>query len=165
VATGVYCLPGAERADATRAVSLNVEPEELLALVPVSGRWAGRVRKAVGLADASAQSVLESAARVLMVEGGVGSVETQVEIDRVGWVDFLVDGWLVVETDGYATHRTAFREDRRRDAELLRAGYLVLRFTYADVEGRPQWVLDVIRDTLRREGPAHAARHRRARDR
>jgi very-short-patch-repair endonuclease len=42
---------------------------------------------------------------------------------------------LVVETDGWETHRTrrAFRSDRRRDAALVAAGWRVMRFTYDDV--------------------------------
>src|SRR6266545_3664161 len=41
---------------------------------------------------------------------------------------------LVVETDGWETHRTrsAFRRDRRRDAALVAAGWRVMRFTYSD---------------------------------
>jgi very-short-patch-repair endonuclease len=48
-------------------------------------------------------------------------------------VDFLWrDLGLVVETDGWATHRSraAFEVDRMRDAELNARGYDVLRFTY-----------------------------------
>jgi len=39
---------------------------------------------------------------------------------------------LIVETDGWDTHRTraAFEADRARDAALLAAGYKVLRFTW-----------------------------------
>ena len=55
-------------------------------------------------------------------------------------VDFL---WrprrLVAEVDGYAFHSSArsFAADRRRDAELIAAGYRVLRFTWPDLnEGR-----------------------------
>jgi hypothetical protein len=42
---------------------------------------------------------------------------------------------LVVETDGWETHRTrsAFRRDRRRDAALVAVGWRVMRFTYDDV--------------------------------
>ena len=42
---------------------------------------------------------------------------------------------LIVELDGYAHHgtRAAFERDRRRDAALARAGYRVLRFTWAQV--------------------------------
>jgi hypothetical protein len=39
---------------------------------------------------------------------------------------------LIVETDGWAAHRTlaAFRSDRAKDAALTAAGYKVLRFTW-----------------------------------
>jgi very-short-patch-repair endonuclease len=49
---------------------------------------------------------------------------------------------LIVETDDVATHHTqnAFAADRRRDVELTLAGYQVLRFTWADVVERPEWV-------------------------
>jgi very-short-patch-repair endonuclease len=51
-------------------------------------------------------------------------------------VDFL---WrresLIAEVDGYAFHGSprSFAEDRRRDAELVAAGYRVVRFTWADL--------------------------------
>lgn len=139
----------------------RIDQAELASLVPARGRSARTVRQAIALADPQAQSVLESAARVLMLCGAVGPVESQVEVPRVGWVDFVVDGWLVVEVDGYAVHRERFREDRRRDAELVRQGYVVVRFTYEDVERRPEWVLSVLHQTLALGRPAH----RSARDR
>lgn len=138
----------------------RVDPHELTSLVPARGRDVARATAAVRMVDPQAQSVLESAARVLFLSNGLGPVESQVPVDRVGWVDLVLQGWLVVEVDGYAVHRERFEEDRRRDAELVRQGYVVLRFTYRDVHRRPQWVLDVVRDTLRR-----GAGHRRARDR
>ena len=52
-------------------------------------------------------------------------------------VDFL---WraqhLVVEMDGWQCHRTrsAFEEDRARDARLKLLGFEVLRFTWRQVE-------------------------------
>ena len=58
-------------------------------------------------------------------------------------VDFLwPDHRLVVETDGAATHltATAFEHDRRRDAELLLAGYRVVRFTWRQVTERADTV-------------------------
>ena len=135
----------------------RVEPAELAALVPPSGNYAGRVAQVVALTDPAAQSVLESQARVLLVLAGLGPVESQVHFERVGWVDFLVQGWLVVEVDGFAVHRDSFREDRRRDAELTRQGLVVLRFTYDDLLRRPEWVLSVVRETLRAGRPRHAA--------
>jgi very-short-patch-repair endonuclease len=138
----------------------RVDQHDLAALVPGRGRDAGRLAEAVRLVDPQAQSVLESAARVLFVTNGLGPLRSQVRVERVGWVDFVLSDWLVVEVDGYAVHRDRFDEDRRRDAELVRQGYVVLRFTYRDIERRPQWVLDVVRETLRR-----GRSHRRALDR
>jgi very-short-patch-repair endonuclease len=42
---------------------------------------------------------------------------------------------LVVETDGWDTHRAkaAFKRDRRKDAALVAAGWRVMRFTYEDL--------------------------------
>jgi very-short-patch-repair endonuclease len=49
---------------------------------------------------------------------------------------------LAVELDGYDYHRTrrAFQQDRDRANDLTQAGYVVLRFTHADVAGRPRHV-------------------------
>jgi very-short-patch-repair endonuclease len=49
---------------------------------------------------------------------------------------------LIVETDGWSTHgtRTAFERDRRRDADLLAAGWRVLRISYLRLEREPEWV-------------------------
>jgi hypothetical protein len=55
-------------------------------------------------------------------------------------VDFL---WraqrLVAETDGHRHHgtRVAFERDRARDAQLMVAGYRVVRFTYLQVRHEP----------------------------
>lgn len=63
-------------------------------------------------------------------------------------VDFL---WprqrLVAETDGAQTHltRSAFEEDRVRDALLAAAGYRVVRFTYRRVCEEPDAVAAVLR--------------------
>ena len=47
----------------------------------------------------------------------------------------VVDGWLVVELDGFTFHSDpwTFDQDRRRDRELVRRGYTVVRFTSNDV--------------------------------
>lgn len=47
---------------------------------------------------------------------------------------------LVVEVDGYAFHasRTAFERDRRRDADLIAAGYRVLRITWRQIAEQPE---------------------------
>jgi hypothetical protein len=58
-------------------------------------------------------------------------------------VDFLwADARLVVEADGWGTHRTrtAFEEDRARDQALAVAGYRTLRFTHRQVVDHPESV-------------------------
>ncbi len=162
------CLPLGQAVSALDSALRQgrVELPELLALVPSSGPWASRVAGAVRLVDPQAASVLESAARVLLVQAEVGEVTSQVQVPRVGWVDLVVAGRLVVETDGRAVHHDTFAEDRRRDAELVRQGYLVVRFTYQDVERRPAWVVQVVREALREHPPRrHDPSHRRARER
>jgi very-short-patch-repair endonuclease len=55
-------------------------------------------------------------------------------------VDLLwPEAGLVVEVDGYAFHstRSAFERDRRRDADLHAAGYVVLRVTWRQVVDEP----------------------------
>lgn len=158
------CLPLAQAVSVLDSAVRQgrAELDELRALVPRSGRTVPAVQRAVSLVDPASQSVLESAARVLFVTNDVASVVSQVRIERVGWVDLLLDGWLVIEVDGYAVHRERFAEDRRRDAELVRQGFGVLRFTYRDIERRPGWVLAVVQDTLRCGGPGP---HRAARER
>jgi very-short-patch-repair endonuclease len=66
-------------------------------------------------------------------------------------VDFFwSDQRLVAETDGAETHltRAAFENDRRRDAELLAAGYRVVRFTYRQVSDEPRYVANTLKALL-----------------
>ena len=60
------------------------------------------------------------------------------------------DARLVVEVDGHATHGTrfAFEDDRRRDLALVRAGWRVVRFTYAQIAFDTADVAAAIRDLL-----------------
>jgi very-short-patch-repair endonuclease len=68
-------------------------------------------------------------------------------------VDFLWrDERLIVELDGWQSHRTrsAFEEDRARDARLKLLGYGVLRFTWRQLEMDPRQVAAAVRALLRR---------------
>ena len=58
---------------------------------------------------------------------------------------------LIVETDGWQAHgtRSAFERDRRRDADLLAAGWRVFRISYARLEREPDWVAARLADALR----------------
>lgn len=57
---------------------------------------------------------------------------------------------LVVEVDGYRFHstRSAFERDRRRDAELMAAGYRVIRVTWRQLESEPLAVVARIAQAL-----------------
>jgi very-short-patch-repair endonuclease len=84
--------------------------------------------------DRGADSLLGSLARVLFRDAGI-STETQVWIDGVERVDFLLEGFLIVEIDGIAFHLEGrqFKKDRRRDNAATLQGLPVLRFFYDDV--------------------------------
>ena len=66
-------------------------------------------------------------------------------------VDFhWPDQRLIVETDGFESHgtRSAFTDDRRRDAALTAAGWRVVRFAWSDVAGHPAAVRRRLRALL-----------------
>ena len=65
---------------------------------------------------------------------------------------------LNLECDSYAWHmdREAFERDRRRDAELQRLGWTVLRFTWSQLKYQGDWVIDQIRYHLEASGRASA---------
>ena len=66
---------------------------------------------------------------------------------------------LIVETDGWETHgtRRAFEADRRRDQELTKAGYRVVRFTWRQVIDDPREVIDTLSALLAPRPPAASA--------
>ena len=70
----------------------------------------------------------------------------------LGWEVDLVwrDARLVVEVDGYAFHssRSSFERDRRKDAELIAAGYRVLRFTWRQIADEPAAVIAILAAAL-----------------
>jgi len=69
-------------------------------------------------------------------------------------VDFRVIGTpVILECDGWAYHglqRSNFERDRQRDADLLSAGWIVLRFTYRAITTRPKDTADRIVATIAR---------------
>jgi very-short-patch-repair endonuclease len=147
-----HCLP---RPDAVAVLDSAVRSGRIsMADIALLARsWGAGARRVVELMDPQSQSVLESVGRTLLVDAAIGEVESQKYVRQVGWVDLVVDGWLVVELDGWATHKAAFQEDRRRDAELSRLGFVVLRFTYADLARRQQWFVEVVSETVARGRP------------
>jgi very-short-patch-repair endonuclease len=122
-------------------------------------RLAAAVREAEfrGLADRGAlvtdraHSELEQRFLALCRRHRLPQPVVNVRVDRYV-VDFL---WreqrLVAEVDGWESHssRSAFEDDRARDARLSVLGYRVVRFTWRQVERDPREVSGTIRALLR----------------
>lgn len=120
------------------------------------GRGRTQVARVVALVDPRAGSVLESLVRVLLATHGLRPPVSQHPVlardgSVVGRVDFAWPGLRVVlETDGFAFHadRRSYRDDRRRGNALVRAGWVVLRFSWEDVVQHPDYVVECVREVL-----------------
>lgn len=112
-----------------------------------------RLRRALGLAEPSAESAMETRLRMLLVLARLPRPEVQVSIkdDRgrfLGRPDLLYRRQrLAIEYDG-GTHRDRMVEDNRRQNGLVGAGYRLLRFTAADVYYAPDTVAMQVRHSL-----------------
>lgn len=136
----------------------HVDGAELARVATGARGWPGvrRLRTAMALADQRSESLLETGGRLVLQDAGLVPDEVQLRIlDRDGHLVARADlAWLaqlvVVEFDGLAPHagRAAFRHDRRRQNALLNSGWLVLRFTWEDVFGRPAYVVQEVRCAL-----------------
>jgi hypothetical protein len=121
-----------------------------------SGRGAARARDVLPLGDRRAESPMESWSRWLFHEAGLPAPDLQRDLhDPDGWfigrADFV--WWeqkVLVEFDGdHHRDRKTFVDDVRRQNALVAAGWTILRFTSADVLGRPAYVVATIRAALR----------------
>jgi very-short-patch-repair endonuclease len=112
-----------------------LHPDDLDELFTALPRRFRRLRR---LLDARAESGAESLLRLILRAIGC-SVECQVTIPGVGRVDFLVDGWLIVECDSEAHHASweAQRNDRRRDLAAAKQGLVTFRVIAEDVFWHP----------------------------
>jgi very-short-patch-repair endonuclease len=106
------------------------------------------VRRVLAVADTRSESVLESRSRVLWLAAALPAPVQQAVIRCdgrfVARVDFLwQEARLIVEVDGMGKYAdpAALRDEKRRQNELVALGYKVLRFTWADIVGRPDHVV------------------------
>lgn len=90
-----------------------------------------RGRRVLALADGSAESGIETVARLGLRRLRV-RVRSQVVIPGVARVDLLIGDRLVLELDGRRWHAD-FEADRARDRLLVALGYLVIRASYRQV--------------------------------
>lgn len=130
-----------------------------------SGRPGMRWLHSLALMAAPAESPMETRLRYLLVEGGLPQPEVQTNLYDaaarfVGRADlYYPDARLALEYDG-GNHRDGLIEDDRRQNLLVNAGYRLLRFTAADVQGRPEAVVAQVRAAL---GPKFVRSTRKAR--
>ena len=132
-------------------------PREHFDRLLAEGRGARGIRiarRVMAAADPRAGSPMESVLRWLILEAGLPAPDLQHVVTHdgqfVGKVDLAWAGAKVlVEFDGNVhRERKVFVDDLRRQNGLVLAGWTVLRFTSADVLGRPQWVISMIRAAL-----------------
>ena len=96
---------------------------------------------------------METRLRWLMLQAGLPRPTVQANLRDgaarfVGRVDlYYPDARLVLEYVG-GNHRERLVEDNRRQNALVNAGYRLLRFTAADIHGRPEAVVAQVRAAL-----------------
>jgi very-short-patch-repair endonuclease len=107
------------------------------------------------VADPRAESPMESVLRWLLHEAGLPAPDLQFVVrdssgTGLGRADLAwPDRKVLVEFDGDVhRQRDVFVKDTRRQNRLIAAGWTVLRFTSADVLGRPEEVVAEIRSAL-----------------
>lgn len=118
------------------------------------------VRRIARLVDPRYESLLET--QHFLAARAVGArIEPQVRLGGVGWVDSVLDGWLVSEADGYESHssRSHYRHDRRRMRVTLHHGYPTVRWSYEDLVVRWHQTCDELRAILA-SGPQRRSRPR-----
>lgn len=104
-----------------------------------------RYRRLRPLLDPSAESGPETLLRLILRSLGL-RWSTQVFIPGVGRVDFVVEGWLIIECDSKAHHSSwdSQRADRRRDRAAAAAGFLTLRLMAEEILYAP----DAVRSSI-----------------
>ena len=117
------------------------------------GYGIARLRRAVQLAEPAAESPMETRLRLLLVLAGLPRPVAQARLHNgqgrfLGRADlYYPKQRLALEYDG-ATHRQSIVEDNRRQNLLLGAGFRLLRFTAADLQGSPKAVVLQVRTAL-----------------
>jgi very-short-patch-repair endonuclease len=141
---------GSARALGDRAVQQRwiSEADVLRRLDEQPGRWGNRQLRRLlpGLADgadAESERLLHRLLRAAGIEGWVPNLPFVAGGERYVIDVAFPELRLAIEIDGYRYHRAGarFQRDRTKQNALVRAGWTVLRFTWADLDDRPDTVL------------------------
>ncbi|OJV95464.1 MAG: hypothetical protein BGO47_03005 [Microbacterium sp. 67-17] len=118
-----------------------------------------RYRALRGLLDRRAESGTESLMRLILRTLGC-DIRVQQHIAGVGRVDFVVDGWLIVECDSEAHHAgwEAAKRDRRRDIAAATLGYTTIRPIAEDILHHRDELTATLRTIIERGNPVRARR-------
>jgi len=148
----VLCQP-ARHAIATIDSALNKGLIHLADLADVFSALPPRFAVLRSLVDGRAQSGPETLVRLMARSLGC-RVDLQVKFEGVGYVDLVLDGWLVVECDSKEFHESWEQQakDRNRDLALAARGYVTLRLTAVQIMYRPDEVLAALRGLLQAHG-------------
>ncbi len=147
---------GEALAVADAALSQGRLTQEELQAAAIAMRGPGRPNavQVAAVASGRSESILESMLRSLLVSAGVDGFEPQVVVD-LGGFRVRVDlghrpARVALEAEGYEYHGSAgdFAADCRRYDDLVADGWLVLRFTYQQVLGDPDWVVATVRSAV-----------------
>ena len=128
---------------------------ELLAVVERGARRPGvaKLRAVLDLIDEPLFTRSEAEKRLRALCRSAALSMPRMNVKRAGWeVDAVWDAQrLVVEVDGYASHgpRAGFERDRRKDADLMLAGYRVLRVTWRRLTREPDQIIASLAAALR----------------
>jgi very-short-patch-repair endonuclease len=103
-------------------------------IAEIFARLPARFRSLRQLLDPRSESGPESIMRLMLRMLGC-DIEVQPRIPGVGRVDFIVDGWLIVECDSRAFHEgwEAQKRDRARDMAAAALGYTTVRPIAEDI--------------------------------
>lgn len=153
-------LPAGSRApavyDSLRAGLVSVQ--DLWDALERTPRLAARreLIQRIAEAESGAESYLEErGGRTILTGAELGALVRQHRV-QVDGHRFRIDAFhapslTAVEFDGERGHSNPEerRKDAVRDALLASVGILTVRFTYADVIGRPRWCREMVRRTIR----------------
>jgi hypothetical protein len=128
-----------------------------------TGRGSARARAVLPVADPRAESPMESVLRWILHVAGLPAPDLQHVIRDpsgrfLGKADLAwAEAKVLVEFDGdIHRDRKVFVEDLRRQNRLIGEGWVILRFSSADVLGRPDEAVAEIRRALHRARSAHS---------
>ncbi|MDP9397885.1 MAG: DUF559 domain-containing protein [Actinomycetota bacterium] len=121
-------------------------------MVAHPGRLGNRqVRRLIAATDPSAAAFSERLLHRLLRAAGIVGWVAAYRLPSGGELDVAFPRHrLAIEVDGWAWHSdpTRFQRDRDKQNALMRAGWVVLRFTWHDLVERPQYVVATVRAAL-----------------